>query len=414
MNAPKISEVLNNGRRCICVTIPASLTRKRRRAFFKTRAEAEKFRQTSMDEAKDSGFCWALMPPAQRNKHAQLAAWLEDQGIDPMDVPRLLAKRPVIRAGVTLGKAADEFLAAKAAKGCREKYLVKLRRTVGLFLTNRRESLVSEIEVGDLEEFLGRNGYSPATRKSYRSDFGAFFAFCVRRGYRPDNPVHSTEAPILDEKPPGILTPDDARALMDAAQRHSPRVVPWIALVLFGGLRPDEARRLSWDDIRDEIVDLQAAKAKTRRRRIVPVSPQLAAWLEAGRAVGAPLPPVNWDRDWRRARQRAGISDRYEHNALRHSFASYHYARYRRASETAAIMGHSETMLFRHYREVVRESAAEVFFGLLPDRAALEAGMAEQRRPKHVPPHVLRQRRLAATTAVPGLPDPGSGVHLPP
>jgi hypothetical protein len=138
----------------------------------------------------------------------------------------------------------------------------------------------------------------------------------------------------------------------------------------------------------------------------------LAAWLEAGRAVGAPLPPVNRDRDWRRARQRAGISDRYEHNALRHSFASHHFARHRRASETAAIMGHSEAMLFRHYREIVTGSAAEVFFGPFPDRVALEAGMAEQRRPKHVPPHVLRQRKLAAMAApatLPAAPDPGSG-----
>ncbi len=167
MKAPTISEVKNHGRPRICVTIHASLTRKRRRVFFPSMAAAEDFRRRAMDEAKDTGFRWALMSPSRRDKLAQLAAWLEEQGIDPMDVPRFLAKRPVIRAGMTLGKAAEEFLAAKAAKGCREKYLVKLRRSVGLFLANRREVPVSDVESGDLEEFLGRNGYAPGSNRAH-------------------------------------------------------------------------------------------------------------------------------------------------------------------------------------------------------------------------------------------------------
>jgi len=59
-------------------------------------------------------------------------------------------------------------------------------------------------------------------------------------------------------------------------------------------------------------------------------------------------------------------------------------------------MGHSEAMLFRHYRERVNPREAEVFFGLLPHTDTLAAGMAEHRRPKHVPPHVIRRQRLEA------------------
>jgi integrase len=109
---------------------------------------------------------------------------------------------------------------------------------------------------------------------------------------------------------------------MHSTQLHSPRLTPWVALVLFGGLRPDEARRIAWEDIRDGFVHVEGVKAKTRRRRLIPISPQLAAWLDAARAVEAPLPPIGWDRDWRRARDKAGLKDRYSHNALRHFFAS--------------------------------------------------------------------------------------------
>lgn len=176
--------------------------------------------------------------------------------------------------------------------------------------------------------------------------------------------------------------------------------MPWVCLVVFGGLRPNEARRISWEDIREGFVHIGGAKAKTRRRRLVPISDQLAAWLDAARAVEAPLPPIGWDRDWRRARDRAGLKDKYSHNALRHSFASYHFALHRRASETAAILGHSEAMLFRHYRERVSPREAEAFFGLLPNPEALAAGMAEHPRPKHLPPHVLLRRRMEAASGI--------------
>lgn len=66
-----------------------------------------------------------------------------------------------------------------------------------------------------------------------------------------------------------------------------------------------------------------------------------------------------------------------------------------------AIMGHSEAMLFRHYRERANPREAEAFFGLLPNPDALAAGMAEHRRPKHVPPHLLRRRRLEAASGIP-------------
>jgi integrase len=402
-NPPHILQSIHRGRPAWIVDIPGSFTEKRRKKLFRSRSAADEFLRKSLANAIEVGHRAAFISSAREHKLLRLGRWLEANGIDPDAVPGILGKRSIPNESTaTMDAAAEEFLAAKEARGCRERYLAKLRRTLRLFLLNRRELAVGEIGVKAVEEFLGRNGYRPATRKSYRSDLGAFFAWCVRRGYRADNPINSTEAPILDEKAPGILTADEARSLMESTQLHSPRLTPWVALVLFGGLRPDEARRIAWEDIRDGCVHVEGAKAKTRRRRLIPISTQLAAWLDAARAVEAPLPPIGWDRDWRRARVKAGLTDRYSHNALRHSFASYHFALHRRASETAAIMGHSEAMLFRHYRERVNPRDAEVFFGLLPDPDTLAAGMAEHRRPKHVPPHVIRRRKLEAEASLLG------------
>jgi len=48
--------------------------------------------------------------------------------------------------------------------------------------------------------------------------------------------------------------------------------------------------------------------------------------------------------------------EHWPHNALRHSFASYHLARFKDAAALALEMGHTTTtMIFKHYRQVVEK-----------------------------------------------------------
>ena len=57
-------------------------------------------------------------------------------------------------------------------------------------------------------------------------------------------------------------------------------------------------------------------------------------------------------------------------NILRHTFGSYHFALHRNENLTAAEMGNSPAMVFRHYRAVVTSKAAARFWNLLPSPAA--------------------------------------------
>jgi integrase len=180
----------------------------------------------------------------------------------------------------------------------------------------------------------------------------------------------------LDETAPGILTPEQARAFLAACVEVAPDALAVAALSLFGGLRREEAEQIEWADIGLEFVEVKADKAKTRRRRLVPISAQLRAWLEVARAAACPLPALNFRAKLRIAAERAGLRADWPQNALRHSFASYHYAKHRSATDTAFIMGNSPQMLFQHYRELVRPDAAEVFFGLLPPLDAAARALA--------------------------------------
>ena len=52
-------------------------------------------------------------------------------------------------------------------------------------------------------------------------------------------------------------------------------MIPYLALWLFAGVRPLEIERLTWADFLDDYIEISAAKAKTRQRRLVCLSDNL-------------------------------------------------------------------------------------------------------------------------------------------
>jgi integrase len=104
------------------------------------------------------------------------------------------------------------------------------------------------------------------------------------------------------------------------------------------------------------------------------MSANLLAWLLPHRKAAGPISFAK-DSDYRskfdRVKDAAGI-DPWPSNALRHSFGSYHLARYNDANKTALLMGHRSTdVLFNHYRNLVKAEAAEQFWTLAPAANAM-------------------------------------------
>ena len=63
----------------------------------------------------------------------------------------------------------------------------------------------------------------------------------------------------------------------------------------------------------------------------------------------------------------AGIPKTWPDNALRHSYASYHLAHYKNASELALYLGHADTkVISQHYREVVTKEQAKSYWNIIP------------------------------------------------
>jgi integrase len=66
----------------------------------------------------------------------------------------------------------------------------------------------------------------------------------------------------------------------------------------------------------------------------------------------------------------AGL-EKWPHNVLRHSFASYHLAKHQDAPRLALDMGHvSPHMIFSNYREIVTPEEAERYWQIFPPAPA--------------------------------------------
>jgi len=102
------------------------------------------------------------------------------------------------------------------------------------------------------------------------------------------NPITHTAKPKLPDNPPEIFAVDDLQALLGNAKHAQKDVVPMLAIGAFAGLREAEIQRLDWSevDLARGHIEVKAAKAKSARRRIIPILPNLAAWLRPQRIDG--------------------------------------------------------------------------------------------------------------------------------
>jgi len=170
------------------------------------------------------------------------------------------------------------------------------------------------------------------------------------------------DAPSVAVKPPEIHSPDQVSQVMECARRLDPSLCRFMAIRYFAGLRGSEAAAIAESEIKVErgFIEVTAANAKTRQRRLVAIEPNLSAWL----GLGGTLPLRDkWTRHWRLVKS-CGVP--MPANVTRHSFVSYHLAHFGSASRTALEAGHSEAVLFRHYREVVTREDARRFWEIRP------------------------------------------------
>lgn len=224
---------------------------------------------------------------------------------------------------------------------------------------------LADVGVGDIDGILGALEVGPRRRNNVRDDIIAFFRWCRKRAYLPEGQTAAERTDKLAEPPPRkeFFTVAEFRKILSAADEAW---IPWLAIGAFAGLRAEEIQRLDWSNVllTRGMIDVLAETAKTRRRRLVPISDNLAAWLAPHAQASGPVIANRIDHNIVALRNRLGI--KWPDNGLRHSFGSYRLALTQNAAQLAEEMGNSVQMIRRHYAEAVFPDEAQEWFSIAP------------------------------------------------
>ena len=260
-----------------------------------------------------------------------------------------------------LGEIVSIYLASLKTRAFRKNTIKQARSNLNQLASKYGALDTNTITPTHLEQWFAQRKWTRSTIDGVIAKIGPFFTWCVREGYCESNPCKAVKRRMGDDSPPAIFSPSEARKLLLTALKTDPGMIPYLAIGLFAGVRPLEIQRLQKQDITDRYIEITAAKAKTRKRRLVSLSDNLREWI----ALGGDLPLTNKPKRLARVLHIAGL--KWKPDIMRHSFASYHLAMYRSADKTAFELGHRDSkMLFAHYRELVTQEAAESYWSIRP------------------------------------------------
>ncbi|GAA0640957.1 tyrosine-type recombinase/integrase [Brevundimonas lenta] len=203
---------------------------------------------------------------------------------------------------------------------------------------------------------------------------GAIFAFAVREGLRPDNPVRGVER-FKDRQSQRFLSAEElgrlTGALTDAAAAGlNPHGLNVIRLLALTGARKGEIESMRWSEVDFARSTLKLADSKTGARCVPLGSAALACLQGLPRKTGSVFvfPSesasdrhyVGTPKVWTRVRATAGLSDVRLHD-LRHTFASFGVSGGLSLPMIAAILGHRDVKTTQQYAHLaddpVREAA---------------------------------------------------------
>jgi integrase len=273
----------------------------------------------------------------------------------------------------------EEFAFRLANEGATLRHKRTMDSELKKFESRFGDRPIKTLSGNEIKEWLVGLDIAPKTRMKIFGYIQNAYGIAVQKGLLAEHPFEKVENFIRSKKseaPAFPLTPEEAQALLDAAE---PSVVPFIAVGMFAGLRASERDVIEWKhfilDDPEPFIDIPKSISKTGERRLVPVQPALMAFLapfvkKQGRIV--PLTcngNIAYQNAWERSVKAAGLWP-WSENRLRDSFCSYRYRATGSAETTSEEDGHTVQVMVDRYLKLVTKEAAERFWAIRPAVAA--------------------------------------------
>jgi integrase len=344
----------------------------RLRKYFETKGKAEAFARLKRIEGEEIG-----NRALELDSDTRLAALKASKALKPYGksigdaVAFYVQCLKDTERSILIDDAAEDFLAFKGTKGKSHRYLLDLRSRLNPFRKTFGKRYVTEITPKIAEDWLAGLKVENVSRNNYRRILSVFFGYCVKQGRCRDNPIRRVEVANVELTDTEIFTPADMALMLAEVEGD---ILAYLAIGGFAGLRDAEIRRLQWEDVRRDVgeLDLSGRITKTAASRAVTILPVLAHYLESFAFEHGPICKTGFTRRLQEFKARMGKpvegvrrGVEWQHNGLRHSYATYHY-RLNDAGQTAKQLGHNSTaLLFKNYRKNrVSEADARAWFNL--------------------------------------------------
>jgi integrase len=237
---------------------------------------------------------------------------------------------------------------------------------------------VSALTPDIISQYLSGLNVSDRTKANCRAVLAYFGRWLVLRGYleRGTNLLENVQKYSKRNGKIHIFTPAEISRLIE---KSSDELLPYLVIGAFAGLRGAEILRLDWSevDLQDGFIEVKAENAKTDVRRLVPIKPNLAAWLRPLQEKSGPVCSLKSISNYFLRLVAAvnkvlpeGVDPMvWKKNALRHSCISYRIAECADVARVADESGNSPAIIRTNYLRRVKPARAAEWFGITPVNA---------------------------------------------
>ncbi len=303
--------------------------------------------------------------------------------LDAVDHWRRTGQRMVSAEAPRIDDAVDQYLAWLAASSLRDATKRHWRIRMNTFKNSVQNVRVSEISPEFVEKFLSSRNTTAGGKDTDRRALSRFLSWCLERPRRwmISNPCREVKIDQGEKAPPSILSLTECRGILRATESHKGGMLaPYVAVCLFGGLRPFETARLQWSSVnlKDNEIRLEGNQTKTGQGRVVEINDTLRKWLKAHQ--GKPFFPANWRKEFDAVKMAAGFGTPdpddekratlkpWPDDVLRHTAISHHFRLHNSYGKAAEQFGNSEAIIKKHYQSRVSSDETKQFFALVPGK----------------------------------------------
>ena len=214
--------------------------------------------------------------------------------------------------------------------------------------------------------------FKPMTVKNNIKNSNLFCRWCVEHNYLKVNPLKNVPIPEIFRPEVQFLKVAELKKLLETAKEHYPETIAYFALGAFAGIRSSACVRVAFKDInfKEKGILITAENAKNNQRSYLDGhEANLWTWLNYAKKNapnGFNLTKRQWDGLRAKVAKLAKI--KMPHNALRHSFCTYHVALHGDAGKTATLLTHkgNVSILYDHYKGNTNKATAGEYFNILP------------------------------------------------